>query len=39
MNDIGVIGGADGETGIMVSGSIGGPILCIFCGARALLVI
>lgn len=30
MNDIGVIGGADGETVIMVSGSIAPPILWIF---------
>jgi len=27
MNDIGVIGGADGATQIVVSGSIAGPIL------------
>ena len=35
MNDIGVIGGADGTTQIVVSGSIGGPILWIFFGALA----
>lgn len=39
MNDIGVIGGADGTTQIVVSGSIGGPILWIFFGALALMVI
>ena len=38
MNDIGVIGGADGTTQIVVSGSIGGPILWIFFGALALMV-
>ena len=37
MNDIGVIGGADGTTQIVVSGSIGGPILWIFFGALALM--
>ena len=35
MNDIGVIGGADGTTQIVVSGSIGGLILWIFFGALA----
>ena len=39
MNNIGVIGGADGTTQIVVSGSIGGPILWIFFGALALMVI
>ena len=39
MNDIGVIGGADGTTQIVVSGSIGGPILWVFFGALALMVI
>ena len=39
MNDIGVIGGADGETVIMVSGSIAPPILWSFFGALALMVI
>lgn len=39
MNDIGVIGGADGTTQIVVSGSIGGPILWIIFGALALMVI
>ena len=39
MNDIGVIGGADGATQIIVSGSIGGPILWSFFGALALMVI
>ena len=39
MNNIGVIGGADGETVIMVSGSIAPPILWIFFGALALMVI
>ena len=39
MNDIGVIGGADGATKIVVSGSIAGPILWIFFGALALMVI
>ncbi len=39
MNDIGVIGGADGATLIVVSGSIGGPILWSFFGALALMAI
>ena len=39
MNDIGVIGSADGATLIVVSGSIGGPILWSFFGALALMVI
>lgn len=39
MNDIGVIGGADGTTQIVVSGSIGGPILWSFFGALALMAI
>ena len=39
MNNIGVIGGADGTTQIVVSGSIGGLILWIFFGALALMVI
>ena len=39
MNDIGVIGGADGATMIVVSGSIGGPILWSFFGALALMAI
>ena len=39
MNDIGVIGGADGETVIMVSGSIAPPILWSFFGALALMAI
>ena len=39
MNDIGVIGSADGATQIVVSGSIGGPILWSFFGALALMVI
>lgn len=39
MNDIGVIGSADGETVIMVSGSIAPPILWSFFGALALMVI
>ena len=39
MNDIGVIGSADGATLIVVSGSIGGPILWSFFGALALLMI
>ncbi len=39
MNNIGVIGGADGETVIMVSGSIAPPILWSFFGALALMAI
>ena len=39
MNDIGVIGSADGATLIVVSGSIGGPILWSFFGALALMAI
>lgn len=39
MNDIGVIGGADGATLIVVSDSIGGPILWSFFGALALMAI
>ena len=39
MNDIGVIGSADGATQIVVSGSIGGPILWSFFGALALMAI
>ena len=39
MNDIGVIGGADGETVIMVSGGIAPPILWSFFGALALMAI
>ena len=39
MNDIGVIGGADGETVIMVSGSIVPPLLWSFFGALALMAI
>ena len=39
MNDIGVIGSADGATQIVVSGSIGGPILRSFFGALALMAI
>ena len=39
MNDIGVIGSADGATLIVVSSSIGGPILWSFFGALALMVI
>ena len=39
MNTIGVIGGADGETVILVSGSIAPPILWSFFGALALMVI
>ena len=39
MNNIGVIGGADGTTQIVVSGSIGGPILWSCCGALALMAI
>ena len=39
MNNIGVIGGADGTTQIVVSGSIGGPILWSFFGALALMAI
>lgn len=37
--DIGVIGGADGPTVIVVSGSIAGPILWAFFGALALMAI
>ena len=39
MNNIGVIGGADGETVIMVSGSIAPPLLWSFFGALALMAI
>lgn len=39
MNDIGVIGSADGATLIVVSGNIGGPILWSFFGALALMAI
>ena len=39
MNDIGVIGSADGATQIVVSGSIGGPILWSFFGALALMAL
>ena len=39
MNNIGVIGGADGETGLMGSGSIAPPILWSFFGALALMAI
>ena len=39
MSDIGVIGSADGETVVVVSGSIGGPILWSFFGALALMMI
>ena len=39
MNNIGVIGGADGETVIMVSGSIAPPILWSFFDALALMAI
>lgn len=39
MSDIGVIGGADGETVVVVSGSIAGPILWSFFGALALMMI
>ena len=39
MSDIGVIGSADGETVVVVSGSIAGPILCSFFGALALMMI
>ena len=39
MNNIGVIGGADGETVIMVSGSIAPPSLWSFFGALALMAI
>lgn len=39
MNDIGVIGSADGATQIVVSDSIGGPILWSFFGALALMAI
>ncbi len=39
MSDIGVIGSADGETVVVVSGSIAGPILWSFFGALALMMI
>ena len=39
MNNIGVIGGADGETVIMVSGSIAPLTLWSFFGALALMAI
>ena len=39
MNDIGVIGGTDGETVIMVSGSIAPPILWSSFGVIALMAI
>ena len=39
MNDIGVIGGADGETVAVASGGIAGPILWSFFGALALMAI
>ena len=39
MSDIGVIGGADGETVVVVSGSIAGPVLWSFFGVLALMVI
>ena len=39
MNDIGVIGSADGETVIVTSGGIAGPILWSFFGALALMAI
>jgi len=38
-SSLGVIGGADGPTVIVVSGSIAGPVLWAFFGALALMVI
>ncbi len=38
-SSLGVIGGADGATQIVVSGSIGGPILRSFFGALALMLL
>ena len=38
-NSLGVIGGADGPTVIVVSGSIAGPVLWTFFGAVALMAV
>ena len=38
-NSLGVIGGADGPTVIVVSGSIAGPVLWTFFGALALMAV